>query len=502
MGRGNKLTFALIALIVGFGSWVLISDKVDLPGMSERDGFVLGLDLRGGVNLEYEADFSDIPEEERSGRLAETKRIIEKRINKFGVTEPIIQTSGGDRISIQLPGVTDIPAAKDLVGTTAELAFWEQTDDLDVLSPEVEAGNTQIVVTDASRFDAGDFITIGPWQSPWSDDALTDARTVTDIDLETNTLTLDFELDLRHDAGEPVQGWMAAVGIIGGVQKPLTGIYLNSSRVDLQGITGEPVVAFEWDSDGAEIFSQITGRLIGQPLGIFLDNELISAPTVQSQITDKGIIEGLTIEDAERLTIQLNTGALPVSLTIVREQTVSAILGEESLDKSLVAGIVGLALVLLFMVIYYRILGAVAGLALIVYGGIVLTFFKLIPVTLTLAHLAALVLSIGMAVDANVLIFERTKEELRAGKGLKAAVESGFQRAWPSIRDSNVSTIIICIILWWFGSRFGSAPVTGFAVTLLIGVSMSMFTAMVVTRAFLRAVALTTLARKASLFRP
>ena len=498
MGREIKLILVLVAIIIGFTSWVLISDRVDLPGMGEREGLPLGLDLRGGVNLEYQADFSDIPEGERSGRLEETKRIIEKRVDKLGVTEPVIQTKGSDRISIQLPGVTDIAEAKDVVGITAELAFREQAlAGNTVITAAVSAGDTQIAVADVTDFAEGDVFGIGSGETQ-------EMRTIKAVEVESNIITVASKFDYDHAADEPVTNlWTPATGTLNGVETALTGAYLKpNTYVDTKPYTGEPVVAFEWEDEGAELFSQITGRLIGQPLGIFLDNERISSPVVQSQISDKGIIEGLTFDEAEKLTIQLNTGALPLPLEIVREQTVSATLGEESLDKSLVAGVVGVALVLLFMMIYYRVPGVLASVALIIYGLIVLTVFKLIPVTLTLAHIAGLILSIGMAVDANVLIFERMKEEIKAGKGLKAAIETGFQRAWPSIRDSNVSTIIICLILWWFGSRFGAAPVTGFAITLLIGVSVSMFTAMIITRAFLRSIVLTPLARRVSLFRP
>ncbi len=502
MGRRNKLTLIGIILLVAFAASVMLIDKIDLPLIGERDGMRLGLGLQGGTNLIYQADFSDIPGGEQSDRLHEIKRIIERRINKYGVTEPVIQTMGDERISIQLPGVTDVEEAKDLVGKTAQLEFWEQTGDFDVVTQEVEAEGTQIVVTDATKFGVGDIITIGPWQDPWDEDALTDARTITDIDLDTNTLTLDFELTLDHEPGEPVQKWIVAIGTIDGEEKPLTGIYLKDSYVDIRGGTSEPVVAFEWDSDGAKLFSQITGRLIGMPLGIVLDNELISAPVVRAQIKEEGIIEGFDIGQAQRLSIQLDTGALPVPLTLVREQTVDATLGKDSLHKSLIAGIVGLGLVLAFMILYYRVPGVLASFALIIYTTLVLTIFKLVPVTLTLAGIAALILSIGMAVDANILIFERTKEELRGGRGLKAAIEAGFDRAWPSIRDSNVSTFIICAILYWFGDQFGAAPVMGFALTLFIGVAVSMFTAIVITRTFLRTIVLTPVARKVGLFRP
>jgi preprotein translocase subunit SecD len=465
----------------------------------------LGLDLQGGTNLIYEADFSDIPSGEQSARLSETKRIIERRVDALGVAEPVIQTMGDDRISIQLPGVTDIEDAKDLVGHTAILEFWEQTEISDAATEEVGAGDTQILVSNASRFSLGDIITIGPWQDPWNEDddeALTDARTIADIDLDTNMLMLDSELALDHERGEPVQGWTPAIGTIDGEETPLTGTYLEDSYPDLRGQSNEPVVVFEWDSDGAELFSQITGRLINKPLGIVLDNELISAPVVRSQISDEGIIEGLEIDQAKRLSIQLDTGALPVPLELVREQTVDASLGEDSLDKSLIAGIVGLALVLAFMIVYYRLPGVLASLALLIYTAFLLAIFKMVPVTLTLAGIAALILSIGMAVDANILIFERTKEELRAGKGLKAAIEAGFDRAWPSIRDSNVSTFITCAILYWFGNEFGAAPVMGFALTLFIGVAVSMFTAIIVTRTFLRLASQTPVAKRVGLFRP
>jgi len=507
MGRRNKLTLIGIILLVAFAACVLLIDKIDLPLIGERDGMRLGLDLQGGTNLIYKADFTDIPGGEHSGRLAETKRIIERRINEYGVTEPVIQTMGGDRISLQLPGITDIEEAKDLVGHTAELEFWAQTEGASAaVTEDAKAGDVQIVVNDASRFGVGDIITIGPWQEAWDekkDEPSTDAMTITDINLDTNTLTLDSELTLDHEFGASVQKWVPATGTLDGEEIPLTGVYLKAnSYIDIQRQTGEPVVHFELDSDGAELFSQITGRLINKPLGIVLDNELISAPVVRSQISDEGIIEGLNVGRAQRLSIQLNTGALPVPLTLEREQTVDATLGKDSLRKSLIAGMVGMALVLAFMIIYYRLPGVLASFALLIYISFVLTIFKLVPVTLTLAGIAALILSIGMAVDANILIFERTKEELRARKGLRAAIEAGFNRAWPSIRDSNVSTFIICGILYWFGNEFGSAPVMGFALTLFVGVAVSMFTAIVVTRTFLRVIALTPVARRVGLFRP
>jgi preprotein translocase subunit SecD len=265
---------------------------------------------------------------------------------------------------------------------------------------------------------------------------------------------------------------------------------------------------FEWDEEGSQLSEEITGRLIGQPLAIFdgdnalLDDEGIPiAPIVNSVITDQGVITGLSLNEATRLSRQLNFGRLPIPLEIIYDQTVSPILGADFVDMSVMAGLIGIILVMVFMIVYYRLPGALASLALIFYGAVVLAVFKLWPVTLTLAGIGGFVLSIGMAVDANVLIFERMKEEFTAGRTLGAAIEAGFNRAWAAIRDSNVTTIIVCVILIWLGSSIvESAPVTGFAVTLLIGVLVSMFSAIIVTRTLLRLFVGTALGKRTSLF--
>jgi len=498
MGRRHILALAAIVLIIAFAASVMAIDPISLPLIGEREGVVLGLDLRGGVYLEYQADFSGIPAGEQELRLEETKRIIEKRVNEWGVTEPEIYTMSPDRIVVQLPGFADIEGAKELVGKTAELVFREPAKSGSTsLAAAVIVGDAQIAVDDAADFAVGDVFGVGSGDTG-------EAKTIIAVDEASNIITVDSEFDYEHDAGEPVTNlWVPATGRIDGNEKALTGKYLlPNSYVDLNQVTGEPVVAFEWDEDGAELFYQITGRLIEQPLGIFLDNELISAPTVKAQIREKGIIEGLTLSDAQTLSIQLNTGALPLTLHEVRTQKVDPTLGADSLQKSLIAGIIGLALLLLFMILYYRLPGVLACMALVVYAAILVTIFKLWPVTLTLAGIAAVILSLGIAVDANILIFERMKEEIRSGRTLGAAIESGFNRAWPAIRDSNVSTLITCAILFWFGSTFGAAPVMGFALTLGIGVAVSMFTAIVVTRTFLRTIVFTPLARRISLFRP
>jgi len=264
----------------------------------------------------------------------------------------------------------------------------------------------------------------------------------------------------------------------------LTGKQLESAVVQFNDSTTIPMVAIEFDKEGAKLFGELTDRNIGKQIAIFLDGEIISAPRVNTAIKDgEAVIEGdFTIPEAKELSQRLNAGALPVPISLVSQQTVGASLGNESLQKSLVAGLIGLILVMIFMIVYYRLPGVIAVSALLIYGIVLLFVFKAIPVTLTLAGIAGVILSIGMAVDANVLIFERLKEELKTGKALGSAVDEAFKRAWTSIRDGNVSTLITCVILVWFGSSM----IKGFALTLGIGVLMSMFSAIVITRQFLR----------------
>ncbi len=393
--------------------------QISLFGLNiERRGMTLGLDLQGGTQLVLEADLAKAegrsPDEAMNGVL----QILERRVNAYGVTEPVLSRQGQARILVQLPGVRNIQEAKDLIGKTAQLDFREQ-------------GSPDGAVTDT--------VTWIPAQAPGLD----------------------------------------------GQMKTLTGAYLKgNSAVTFD--QGRPQITFEFNDEGAKLFEQITTRLVGKPLGIFLDSELISAPTVQDVIRARGVITGPPLAEARLLAIQLNAGALPVPIHIVQEQDVDATLGADSIHKSLLAGEIGLAVVLLFMLLHYRFPGLLAGLALLIYAALVLAIFKLVPVTLTLAGIAAFILSVGMAVDANILIFERMKEEVRRGRTLTAAVEAGFGRAWPSIRDSNISTLITCAILYWFGSNFGASLVMGFALTLFIGVITSMFTAIIVTRTFLR----------------
>ncbi|MBM2831162.1 MAG: secD [Dehalococcoidia bacterium] len=440
MRRGKKTLLFILVLVV-LGLWVVLDNEVSIPLLGKRQGFQLGLDLRGGTHLVLDADFSGLePGASREEAMDGVVSIIEGRVDKYGVTEPVIQRQpGGERIIVELPGVKNIDEAVKLIGQTAQLEFREAVLDANGEPARDSEGNIQ-----------------------W--------KPAKDVGLEGKEITL-------------------------------TGAFLKrNTQVVLDPTTSQPHVAFEWNSEGAELFEKITKRNIEKPLGIFLDDRLISAPTVRSVIKEKGIIEGLGVEEARLLSVQLNAGALPVPLSIVEQQDVDAVLGQDSLQKSMVAGITGLIMVLLFMTVYYRLPGFVSCLALLVYGVLVLAVFKLVPVTLTLAGVAAFIISIGMAVDANVLISERMKEELRGGKTVLAAMESGFNRAWSAIRDSNMASLITCAILWWFGNQFGASAVKGFALTLALGVALSMFSAITVSRSLLRLFLGSGLAKNESLF--
>ncbi len=397
-----------------------------------RQGFRLGLDLQGGTQMILKADTSRVPPgEDVNGAVDGVTQVIERRINAYGVAEPIVQRRGTDRIIIELPGIKNVEEAKNLIGKTAQMDFREQK-------------------------------------------------------------TID-----------GTQQWVVATAIGNdNVEKPLTGQYFKKASVGFDRQTNKPEIAFEFNEEGGKLFGQITDRLKpNKQLGIFLDDQMVSSPVVQAQITTTGRITGsFTLDEVRNMVIQLNAGALPLPVSIEEERTVDATLGADSVRRSVAAGEIALIVVALFMVLYYRMLGVVAVGALLVYTLMVLALFKLIPVTLTLAGIAGFILSIGMAVDANILIFERMKEELRSGKTVGAAIDAGFGRAWPSIRDSNFSTLITCGILFWFGSNFGASIVMGFALTLALGVAVSMFSAIVVTRSLLRVVVGRSAALNPSLF--
>jgi preprotein translocase subunit SecD len=422
MQRGNRFLLILILILLGFSLWAILPLDSQKLG---RNGFQLGLDLKGGTYLLYEADLTKKdPSLTDSQAMEAVQNKIERRVNAYGVTEPIIQIQGTNRILVQLPGVKDINEALKLIGQVALLEFKEEKLDAQGNPVKDDKGNIQWVIATATG---------------------------------TNDQ-----------------------------QEELEGKYLKpNAQVVLDPQTYKPQVAFEWNSEGATLFEQVTKRDLNKPLGIFLDNTLISAPTVQAVIKDKGVITGVTLDEAKVLAIQLNSGTLDVPLKVIQQTDVDATLGADSLSRSLSAGLIGVALVMFFMIAYYRFPGFLAAVALCIYAALLLAIFKLWPITLTLPGIAGFIISMGMAVDANVLIFERMKEELRAGRPVEMAVREGFHRAWPSIRDSNVSTMITCVILYWLGGTFGAFMVRGFAITLLLGVLVSMFSAITVTRTLL-----------------
>ncbi len=487
--RANLLSFAFIVILTAIAVVIVwpsdpgryLPDFFPWPkghglqvGGFDRETMRLGLDLKGGTYVLLEADTSQVPPDQREDAMEGVKDIIERRVNAWGVAESEIQRQGSDRLAVQLPGITP-EEARDLIGRTAELEFKEPQRD--------EEGNFVCCTAATCGSETPETFTVPSDVVGTGDDA------------RPSNLVPASE---GHDWGCVPTGqtsptgnvmWVVATGIgTDDKEKALTGHFLKANaRVELLGAGGQPIVSIHFNSEGGELFEQITSRLVGLPMAIFLDEENISAPTIRSVIAGgDAVIEGVPLEEGRRLAIQLNSGALPVPLEVIQESTVDATLGDDSVRKSVQAGEIGILAVIAFMILYYRLAGGLASTALITYVSVLLMIFKLIPVTLTLAGIAAFVLSVGMAVDANILIFERMKEELRAGRGLVTAIETGFARAWPSIRDSNVSTFITCGILWWFGDQFGANLVKGFALTLGIGVAVSMFSAIVVTRTFLR----------------
>jgi len=419
--RGNVYLLIFILALFGFALWSIVPVNTKLLG---PNGLRLGLDLKGGSQLLYQADLSKKdPAVTDAEAMASVIDKIQRRVDQYGVAEPVIQKLGTDSILVQLPGVKDIAEAVKLIGEVAELDFREQVVDA--------SGNTTWVIA-------------------------------------------------------------KAVGS-SGQEEELTGKYLKPNAAVELDSQNRPEIAFEWEAEGAILFKQITTRNLNKPLGIFLDNELISAPTVQAVIEAKGVITNdawtvNNLNEPKTLAIQLNSGALDLPLTIIDQRDVDASLGDDSIRQSILAAAIGIILLSLFMLLYYRLPGLIACCSLGMYGVFLLAIFNLFSshLTLTLPGIAGFILSLGMAVDANVLIFERMKEELRGGRSLAAAAETGFNRAWTAIRDSNITTFIACLILFWLGGTFGAFMVRGFALTLLIGVALSMFTAITVTRTFLR----------------
>ncbi len=433
----------------------------------------LGLDLRGGAQLTIQVQTTEEITNITQDRLKSVKRVIQNRVNGLGVSEPLVQTVGGDRISVQLPGVSDPAQAERVLGGTAQLEFRAQRE-----------GTAEEFQNQFLRRDQ--------------------------LEAKLEQLRENPE-ENQAEIKETLKELEAVNQAISELFRPasITGEQLQDARAQPVQAGDNWQVSIRFDQEGAGKFAELTRNIAGtgRGLGIFLDDELVSAPTVSAQYADNGITGGsavisggFTVQEAEDLAIQLRGGSLPLPVKIVENRTVGATLGQESIERSIYAALSGLVLVLVFMGVYYRLPGLIADLALSVYALLTFAAYVLIGVTLTLPGIAGFILSIGMAVDANVLIFERTREELRTGKTLYRAVEGGFYRAFSSILDSNVTTLIACAALFWLGSGL----VKGFAVTLGIGVLISLFTALTCTRTFLLFTVLgfPTIRKKPELFCP
>lgn len=415
------LTVLGVGVLAGLALWIDVPQHptISLGAFSRDLNVKLGLDLQGGSHLVYRADVSGISEDDIPDSVAGVRDVIERRVNAFGVSEPIVQTNRvGDehRVIVELAGVHDPGMAIKLIGETPQLDFRRE-----VVSEEVLQ---QFNVDDPSSIE-------GPV----------------------------FE---RTD---------------------LTGKQLKRASVSFDQVLGQPQVNLEFDGEGSDLFAELTRENLGKRIAIYLDGVPISAPVVQTEITNgQAVISGgFDLEEAKQLSQRLNAGALPVPIELIGQQTVGPSLGRLSIEHSITAGVVGLVLVIVWMILFYRLPGVVAGVALVLYAIFFLALVKLVPITLTLAGVAGFILTVGMAVDANVLIFERFRENLRGGRSVRYALENGFKEAWSSIRASNVSSLLTALVLY----SFGTSIIRGFALTFALGIMLSMFTAVTVTRTLL-----------------
>lgn len=414
----------------------------------------LGLDLRGGSQLTIQLKPTQKVPKITEKELTDVIQVLENRVNGLGVSEPVIQPAGSDKILVQLPGVKDPEQAEKVLGGTAQLEFRKQKPGTETALVPFQVTRSQLKLKQEELKKSDDKDAIAKNQ----EELAQNSRNIADLYESTNP--------------------------------PLTGDFLLDALPEPPSQAGSWSVAIRFNQKGGELFAQITKELAGtgRGIGIFLDSELVSSPQVGPEHAATGITGGAAIitgqfdvKSANGLAVQLKSGSLPVPISIGEIRTVGASLGQDSIQSSIYAGLGGLSFVLVFMVLYYRLPGVIADIALIIYALLNWACYALLPVTLTLPGIAGFILSIGMAVDANVLIFERTREELRAGKSLYRSIESGFYRAWSSILDGNVTTVIACLFLYFLGSGL----VKGFAVTLGIGVAISMFTAVTCSRTFM-----------------
>jgi preprotein translocase subunit SecD len=457
------VSLILILILALSAGWLALpSDWLDIAGFKQDVNINEGLDLQGGIQLLLEAD-PPAGTKIDSDTMEGVRDTIERRVNGLGVSEPVVQTRGSNQVVLELAGATDPEEATRIVQKTALLEI------IDTNGQFLQPGT--VVTTTLGGPETTGETDASPEASPAGSPIASPVGSPTDA----------------SPVASPVAAAMPTA-----TQQP-TNVYTTIvSGGDLKdayittGQLGQIAVGFELKGGGSDKFYDFTSTHIGQPMAIVVDKVVISSPQINDAISSNGQIDGVSAQEAKELVVQLKAGALNVPLKVVQSRTVGPTLGRDSIDRSLIAGIIGLGIVGLFMIIYYRLPGFMSVLALLIYTAITFSMFKLLNVTITLAGIAGFILSIGMAVDANVLIFARLKEELRGGRPLPHAIEAGFDHAWPSIRDSNISSMITSAILFWFGRYTGASIITGFALTLFIGVAVSMFTAITVTRTFLR----------------
>lgn len=421
----------------------VVNEKLpfNLPYLEEKD-FVFGLDLQGGAYLLYQADFEGVPAGEKLQRMEGLRDLIERRVDLYGIAESSVQIRG-ERLAVEIPGAHDLDKAIDIIGETPFLDFRE-------VSPEMVELQEEKIKEVALYFEK-----------------------------EVEDLTTQDLLSLEETE---IENW-EIIFEDPYIPTDLTGRHLENARVSMHPVTQDPLILLTFNKEGADLFEEITARNIGKPVATFLDGVLLQEATVQEKISggEAQITGGFSIEEAYNVARDLRIGALPVPIELISQQSIGPALGEDSLAVSLKAGMLGMLFVAAFMIFAYRLPGLLSVLSLITYIVFVIFLFKIIPVTLTLSGIAGFILSIGMAIDANILIITRMKEEIKDGKSTLKAIEEGYKRAWSSIRDGNITTLMVAIILFFITTSF----VRGFAVTLILGILVSLFCAMIINRLFL-----------------